>query len=200
MNVNSTPDQNSNDNTESQMLTWDHWWNALRAGRVTVTNGPLIRPNVEGQLPGYVFKVDEGQSIELPIGLTLSTREKIRYLEVIKNGRSEIEANLDEFQASGGKLPPIKFSASGWFLVRAITDNSKTYRYATTAPYFVDVGYHPRISRASVQFFLDWTNKRAEEIAAAAKSVDSAAAQTAMKYAQQAQAYWKSLLEHSTAD
>ena len=109
-------------------------------------------------------KSDPGQSIELMIALTLSTRDKIRYLEIIKNGRSEIEANLDDFQASGGKLPPIKFDASGWFLVRAITDNNKTYRYATTAPYYVEVGYQPRISRGSVQFFLDWTNKRATEI------------------------------------
>ncbi len=200
VNVNSTADQNSDDNTESQLITWDRWWDALRAGRVTITNGPLIRPNVEGQLPGYVFKADLGQTIELLIALTLSTREKIRYLEVIKNGRSEIEANLDDFQASGGKLPPIKFDASGWFVIRAITDNSKTYRYATTAPYYVDVGYHPRISRSSVQFFLDWTDKRAAEIATAAKADDSDAAQTAQKYAQQAQAYWKSLLDHATAD
>ncbi|HTQ38872.1 MAG TPA: hypothetical protein VMJ32_07585, partial [Pirellulales bacterium] len=107
--------------TGAAQITWDQWWNALRAGRVTISNGPLIRPNVEGELPGYVFKADEGKTVDLQIALTLSTREKIRYLEVIKNGRNEIEANLDDFQSSGGRLPPIKFTECGWFLVRAIT-------------------------------------------------------------------------------
>jgi len=192
-------EQSNGDPIASDSIIWDRWWGSLKRGRVTITNGPLIRPDVEGQLPGYVFKADDGRSLELPIALTLSTREKIRYLEVIKNGRSEIEANLDDFQASGGKLPNIKFDASGWFLVRAITDNSKTYRYATTAPYYVEVGYHPRVSRSSVQFFLDWADKRAAEIADAAKSDDSDAAKSALQYAQRAQAYWKNLLDHATA-
>ncbi|HZZ29507.1 MAG TPA: hypothetical protein VFE46_16025 [Pirellulales bacterium] len=181
-------------------LAWDQWWNALHAGRAIITNGPLIRPNVEGQLPGYVFKADDGKTVELLIALTLSTREKIRYLEVIKNGRSEIEANLDDFRSSGGKLPPLKFNASGWFLVRAITDNSQTYRYATTAPYYVEIGYHPHISRASVQFFLDWTNKRSAEIVEALKADDSATAQDAIHCVQQAQEYWRAMLRKATED
>ena len=28
------------------------WWEGLRAGRVVVTNGPLLRPRVNGELPG----------------------------------------------------------------------------------------------------------------------------------------------------
>jgi hypothetical protein len=51
----------------------------------------------------------------------------------------------------------------GWFLVRAIADVEKTFRFAATAPWFVEVGdVKHRISRYSVQFFLDWTNERIE--------------------------------------
>jgi hypothetical protein len=64
----------------------------------------------------------------------------------------------------------------------------------------VEIGYRPHVSRGSVQFFLDWTNKRAAEIAEAAKSDQSAAAQTALQSAEQAQAYWKNLLDHATAE
>ena len=160
-----------------QKPTWEKWWDALRAGRVSVTNGPLIRASVEGELPGHVFKADAGQSLELQIGLSLSTRDKIRYLEIIKNGRSVQEVNLEDFKASGGKLPPVSFKESGWFLVRAVADNTKTYRFASTGPYYVEIGYQPHISRQSAQFFLDWTNKRAEEISAAVKEDPSAAAQ-----------------------
>ena len=181
-------------------IKWDKWWEALRSGRVMVTNGPLIRPNVNGELPGHVFKVDAGQAVELLVGLTLSTRERIRYLEVVKNGRSEFEANLDEFKSSGGKLPPLKFTESGWFLVRAVTENAQTYRYASTGAYYVEIGYQPRISRRSAQFFLDWTNKRAGEIAEAVKNDDSPSAQTAKRYVEQAQAYWQGLLDKSNAE
>jgi hypothetical protein len=183
-----------------EKVSWDRWWEALRAGRVTITNGPLIRTSVEGHLPGYVFHADAGQSLELLVALTLSTRDKIRYLDVIKNGRSEIEANLDEFKAAGGKLPPLKFKESGWFVVRAITENDKTYRYATTAPYYVEIGYQRRVSRGSAQFFLDWTNKRAEEIAKAGGDADAEAVQIARQAVEKAQAYWKAMLDKANVE
>jgi len=34
----------------------------------------------------------------------------------------------------------VKFNESGWFLVRVITDNPKTFRFASTAPYYVEIG------------------------------------------------------------
>ena len=187
-------------------MTWDCWWEALRAGRVIVTNGPLIRPSVQGQPPGYVFKSDVGQPIELEIGLTLSTRDKIRYMDVIQNGQPVYGANLDEFKAAAGKLPPVKFTSSGWFLVRAITENTDTYRYATTAPYYVEVGYQPHISRKSAQLFLDWTNRRAEEIH---KAVDAATADLTEKppalteilsAIDKAQKYWQDIAAKANAD
>jgi hypothetical protein len=183
-----------------EKITWDKWWDALRAGRVSVTNGPLIRPSVEGELPGHTFKADAGQPLELLVALTLSTRDKIRYLEIIKNGRSEQEVNLDSFKELGGKLPPVRFTESGWFLVRAVADNPQTYRFASTGPYYVEIGYQPRISRKSVQFFLDWTNKRADEIAAATKTDDSPAGQNARRYIDQAKAYWQALLAKANAE
>ncbi|HEY2882569.1 MAG TPA: hypothetical protein VGJ15_09050 [Pirellulales bacterium] len=181
-------------------ISWDGWWNALRAGRVSVTNGPLIRPNVQGHLPGYVFKADPGKPLELMIGLTLSTRDKIRYLDVVQNGRIASEASLDDYKQAGGKLAPLTFNESGWFVVRVVGENAQTYRFATTAPYYVEFGYQPRISRKSAQFFLDWTSKRAEEISAAAKTDNSAVAQIAVKYAEQAKSYWQTLVDKANAE
>jgi len=185
---------------ENNKITWDGWWDALRAGRVAISNGPLLRPNVEGRVPGHVFHGEAGQPVELLIALTLSTRDKIRYLDVVKNGRIEFDANLDEFKAAGGKLPPIKFRESGWFLIRAVADNTKTYRSATTAPYFVEIVYQPRISRSAAQFFLDWTNQRAEEISKAAIKNDSTAADTARHYVELAQEYWSKMRNNANAD
>jgi hypothetical protein len=191
------PGQNVNPPAE---VTWDNWWNALRAGRAMVTNGPLLRANVENQLPGHVFQGDAGKPMELFVALTLSTRDKIRYLEIVKDGKSEIEANLEQFKAAAGKLPPVKFTESGWFLVRAAAENSQTNRYASTLPFFVEIGYQPRISRGSVKFFLDWTNKRAGEIAAATKNDTTPAAETARLYVEKSQKFWQDLAAKANVD
>lgn len=187
--------KSSEDDSPSK-LTWDGWWDALRSGRVSITNGPLLRTEVEGEPPGHVFRGDAGQTLELAIALTLSTRDKIRYLDVVKNGRTEISVSLDEFKKAGAKLPPLKFTESGWFVIRAVTDVVPTYRYASTGPYFVDIGYQPRISRKSAQFFQDWTNKRGEEIV----KDNNAAAESVKQSIAKAQQYWQALLEKATAD
>jgi hypothetical protein len=174
----------------------EKWWQSLRAGQVTITNGPLLRPRVHGQLPGYVFQAPEGETPEFEIALTLSTREPISYLEIIKNGQAEETVRLDDYQKTG-RLPKVRFDRSGWFLVRAVTDLPKTYRFAMTAPYFVEIGYKKRISRAAVQFFLDWVYERARQIQAIE---DPTVRQAVMQAHRQARDYWQGLLKKATVD
>jgi hypothetical protein len=145
-------------------LTWDAWWQNLRRGRVVVTNGPLIQPHIGGELPGHVFQADKGEIVELQIELNLSTRDKIEYLEVVQNGTVVHEVRLADWAAAGGKLPPVKFQQSGWLLVRAVATNPKTFRFVTTGPYYVEIGYQPRISKTSAQFFCDWVVERAKRL------------------------------------
>jgi hypothetical protein len=145
-------------------FTWQNWWTNLRAGRVVVTNGPLLRPQVNGELPGHVFQGREGQTLELETALSLSTRDKIEYLEIIKNGEAVESVRLDEYVKAGGKLPVVKFTESGWFAVRAVANHPATYRFALTGPYHVEFDYKPRISKESSQFFLDWVNERMSQI------------------------------------
>ena len=134
----------------------DDWWDGLEAGRVFVTNGPLLRPRVDGQPPGHVFHLDAGGRLSLEIGLELATRVPVEYLQVVKNGETDVEVRLDEFAKTAGRLPPVVFDSSGWFLVRAVTTNRRTYQFASSGPYYVEVAGQPRISRRSARFFLDW--------------------------------------------
>ncbi len=134
----------------------DAWWDGLKAGRVFVTNGPLLRPTVEGQPPGYVFPIGAGESINLEIGLNLATSVPVEYLQIIKNGVVDAEVRLADWKNRAGKLPPVHFDDSGWFLVRAVTKNPKVYQFASTGPYYVEKSGRPRISRASMRFFQDW--------------------------------------------
>jgi hypothetical protein len=179
-------------------LTWEKWWQGLRAGRSIITNGPLIRPTVEGRPPGHVFKADRGQTVELEIGLSLSTREKIGYLEIVKDGAVAHNVRLDKWKESGGKLPQLTFTESGWFLVRAVADEPRTYRFATTAPYYVEIGYTPRISKASAQFFVDWCREAQKRLTSAKFSSEREHDEVA-GYWRRAEEYWTSLLKRANA-
>ncbi|MEX2186604.1 MAG: CehA/McbA family metallohydrolase [Pirellulales bacterium] len=177
-------------------LTWDKWFEGLRAGRVVVTNGPLIIPNVEGKLPGHTFQADAGETVELEVGLTMATREKVEYLEVVQNGRVTSEVRLDDWKKAGGKLPPVRFDHSGWFLIRAVTNAKNTYRFASTGPYYVQVGYEKRISHASAQFFLDWVRERMKQI----ELPDAAEQREVLQFHQAAEAYWQKLVDEANAE
>ncbi|HEX3724783.1 MAG TPA: CehA/McbA family metallohydrolase [Pirellulales bacterium] len=178
-------------------LTYEKWWEGVRAGRVVVTNGPLIRPNVEGQMPGYVFRAAKGEQIELEVGLTLSTRDRVSYLEIIKDGRLEQQVRLDDWAKMGGKLPPLKFDASGWFLIRAVTDYPGTYRFASTAPYWVEFDERPRIGKESAEFFLDWLTARTTEVKR--QFGDGEQAEAVLAHYRRAHAFWQDLVARANA-
>ena len=57
------------------------------------------------------------------------------------------------------------FRESGWFLVRAIADVPHTFRFASTGPFYVEIGAVPRrISKVSAQFFLEWVRERIDRL------------------------------------
>jgi len=176
-------------------FSYDAWWKSLRAGQVFITNGPLMKPSVEGQLPGHVFQAEQGSKLEFEIGLTFSTRDPITYLEIIKDGHVEHEIRFDEY-AKIGKLPKLAFDRSGWFLVRAVTDVPKTYRFAMTGPYYVEIGYQRRISKKAAQFFLDWVVERAKQI----KLADPQQQREALQWHRQARDFWQDLVSKANAD
>jgi hypothetical protein len=179
-----------------EYFSYEKWWQNLRAGQVVVTNGPLIRPLVEGELPGHVFTGGAGQEIELEIALTLSTRDKIDYLEVVQDGHVAHHVRLDDWTKQKGKMPPVRFTESGWFLIRAVTDVLRTYRFASTGPYYVDIGNRPRISKASAQFFLDWVNERVAKLEAENAAEFKSVAENYLA----ARKYWEGLVASANAE
>jgi hypothetical protein len=141
-------------------LDYANWWKGLRAGRSFVTNGPLLRVKANGQYPGHVFAGEKGQALKLDLKADLTTQDPIRFVEVIKNGQIERRVPFAGVMKSGA-LGAIEFKESGWFLVRAIADNKKTFRFASTAPFYVEIGpTKERVSKASSEFFLEWTRQR----------------------------------------
>ncbi len=176
-------------------LSYEKWWQEFRAGRVCITNGPLLKPLVEGELPGHVFQAEKDGKLDFEIALTFSTREPVSYFEIIKNGQVEHSIPFSEYSKSG-RLPIVHFDRSGWFLLRAVTNSPKTYRFAMTAPYYVEIGEQRRISKSAVRFFLDWVYERARQI----KLDDPEQRKEVLGWHRQARDYWKNLLSKANAE
>ncbi len=176
-------------------LTWDAWWQGLKQGRVFVTNGPLLRVKVQGHYPGHVFQAAAGESVALRAQVNLATRDPIEYLEVVQNGKVVHEVRLDDYAKAGGKLPEVRFDQSGWMLIRAVASHAKTYRFASTGPFYVEVGGQPRISKASAEFFVKWVQQRAAAIKTPAESRDQV-----MLYHEAALRFWKRKADQANAE
>jgi hypothetical protein len=139
-------------------FSYDRWLEGLRAGRTFVTNGPLLRVLAAGELPGHVFTTQN--QVDIKLSGVLESRDQIEELEIIRDGRVERRVPAAEL-AKTGSLGKLTFSSSGWFLVRAIADHPTTFRFASTGPWYVEIGnVKRRVSRASARFFLNWTDER----------------------------------------
>ena len=183
-------------------FTWDRWWQGLRQGRSLITNGPMLRPRINGELPGHVFRGYPGETVTLESSLNLSTKEKIAYLQIIKNGETTAEVRLDEFAKAQGVLPEVAFTESGWLLIRAVCENSKALRYATTAPYYVEFDGKPRISERSCQFLLDWSTERLIDVKTNLKQQQNLSARqrhSVVRYHEAGVKFWENRLKIANA-
>jgi hypothetical protein len=179
-----------------QEFSYEKWWEGLRAGRSFVSNGPLLRCQANGQRPGHIFTTSEGHPLDIEIKASLSSRDPISAIEIVKNGRVERAVPFDEWKKTG-QLGSLRFAESGWFLVRAIADNAKTFRFASTAPYYVEVGQTPRrISKTSAQFFLEWVRDRRTRV----KLDDSEQRAEVLKHHQMAEQFWLALANRANAE
>jgi hypothetical protein len=232
-------------------FTWNEWWEALRAGRSFVSNGPLLRCRANGKLPGHIFKAQKGGTFRIQLEASLTARDPISAIEIVRNGRVERAVPLTDWinlnnrprkRIDPGMLTPqpalsppgaervapigsgargdsesatddsnvasqtfidtrsslgeLTFDQSGWFLVRAITDNPKTFRFASTAPWYVEIGDEPRVSKASAQFFLDWVGQRMQRV----KLDDPAQREAVLQYHRQAEQFWEKLAARANAE
>ena len=87
---------------EGEKFSVERWWEGLEAGEVFITNGPLLRPMVEGRPPGYVFRMDGRDRLELEVGLNLATRVPVDYLQIVQNGVPEQEVRLAGLRLRAG--------------------------------------------------------------------------------------------------
>jgi hypothetical protein len=75
--------------------------------------------------------------------------------------------------------------------------NPRTFRFASTAPFYVEIGSAPRrISRSSVRFFLNWIDQRTRQI----KLPDPEKQKEILAPWTMAKTFWQKQLENANAD
>jgi hypothetical protein len=177
-------------------VDYDGWWQHLRAGQCFVTNGPLLRVEADGKLPGHVFTGDANREISIDIKAKLTSRQPVPFLEIVQNGQVIRKVPFAEWSKTGS-LGTVNFKNSGWFLVRALTDDPKTFRFASTGPYYVEIGAAKnRISKASAQFFLDWVRERAARI----KLTDAEQQKEVLEHHRVAEKFWQDKVAAANSD
>jgi len=167
-------------------FSYHAWWENLKAGRVFVTNGPLLRAKANGRFPGYVFRSRGPLKIKFEISLT--SQDPTLTVELVKNGKVR-------------KLPfpPIvTFEESGWFLLRVLTPLKKTFRFASTGPWYVliDSDELP-VRREAASFFLNWTRLWKKRLSEKVKNHPKKEA--LLKPVKEAEIFWQKRLESAAA-
>jgi hypothetical protein len=162
----------------SDEFTYAKWREGLKAGRSFVSNGPLLRCRANGFFPGHVFQGN--QPMEIRIEGKLDSREPVAAVELVQNGRAEKI-----------RLPHrLTVRESGWFLVRAIADVTNTFRFASTAPWYVEMGGQPMKPRAdAAQFFLDWSRERMAKLGSLTE-VSAAQKEELLQPWRETEAFW----------
>src|SRR4029077_11384018 len=114
-------------------------------------------------------------------------------VEIVRDGRIERTVPAKE------GLGRLEFASSGWFLVRCLSPNPKTFRFASTAPFYVEIGASKRrISRASARFFLDWVEERISRVKL--KLTEPKQLEEVLEPHERAIRFWSKLLREANSD
>jgi len=163
-------------------FTNEKWRDGLKAGRSFVSNGPLLRARANGFLPGHVFRTNG--TLQVQLEAKLDSRETIAAVELVRNGQVERVT-----------LPVrITLPESGWFLLRAVADVTNTFRFASTAPWYVELDGQPmKPRREAAQFYIDWCRERTALLGALTE-VNAAQKEQLLQPWREAEAFWESKL------
>jgi hypothetical protein len=141
-------------------LTYEAWWQGLGEGRSFVTNGPLLLVTANGRHPGAVFPSPDGKTLSVSLDIQAFGDDPLEAVEVIRDGMV-VERLAGKALRAHVEARPLIFESSGWFLVRAIAAVPETFRFASTAPFYVEIGAtRDSVQRDDVAFFLRWIDER----------------------------------------
>lgn len=180
-----------------QTLSRHRWFSALEQGRCFVTNGPLLRVKANGSWPGQSLRIEK-TPLTVKLDIAITSNDPVSRIEIIQNGR--ISKSIPCSEAIDQRFDTqIEIREPGWFLVRTMTDVSETFRFASTAPWYVESSDTThRISKRSAKFFLDWVNDRITKVNS--NLTDQEELASVLRWHLDARKFWLGKLAGANAD
>jgi hypothetical protein len=142
-------------------FTWDNWITNYRAGRVFVTNGPLLSFDVNGQGPGSVIPAPAGDGYRVKLAVEFNSRLPVNSVELIQNGKVIEQANLPAGTNTHRIEKEVTLHESAWFAARVagppVKGNIQGAR-AHSGVVSVQLGGQPVVVREDVELMVRWLN------------------------------------------
>jgi Tol biopolymer transport system component len=139
-------------------LDWSRWLDAIRQGRTFVTNGPLLKLEVDGRMPGDSAQLsDEGGTVE--VRGSVESIVPLETMELFFNGKVVETVEVQGKSAQFRKRIPV--TQSGWFTLRASHSKPQppvddSFITGETSPVFVYRGSREIRSKADAEYFIRW--------------------------------------------
>jgi hypothetical protein len=82
--------------------------------------------------------------------------------------------------------------------VRALTERTDTFCFASSAPFYVEIGGAPRVSRAAAKYFETWVGERI--VGLEGSGIDGAKLEPIIAEERRAERYFSDLAARATAN
>lgn len=121
-------------------LSYSAWIDAIRAGRTTATNGPLLFATVNGELPGAEIALNTGDTETFEVQVEMASIAPVDRLEIIVNGRVAHTVPAEDGTQFDMTIP-IELPGSGWIAARVVGEKNRyigdNYAFAHTTPVYI---------------------------------------------------------------
>jgi len=150
-------------------LSWDGWINAIRKGNMFVTNGPLLKFEINDKIPGDEIKLlEDGGNVKANI--LIQSIVPLDSAELVINGKKLNLGDLTQHRDPNGPGTYLKlekelvFKHGSWvtlqtYSTRPIHPVEDSFVQATTNPIWIMVGDKPVRSAKSAEYFIGWIDK-----------------------------------------
>lgn len=151
-------------------LDWPGWLATILEGRSFVTNGPLLRLQVEDRLPGDEIALPASGG-RLVVRYRIDSIVPLERAEIVVKGKVVPAADLSSSWSADTGLSvvgelAIDVRESCWITLQAFNSRpvhpiDDSFPQATTNPVWVTVGDRPVRSAESADYFIQWIDKLA---------------------------------------
>ena len=140
-------------------LSYDGWFEALKAGHSFATNGPMLIMTVNGAQMGETIDLKDSDGSSVQVKCEIHSLKPIERLDIIRDGECvhSVSPQLKDYSAV--VEADVSFSESGWIAARCFEKNEETDRFAHTSPVFINIAGKPfKPKKYAVSYFLEKTN------------------------------------------